>query len=87
MAARDFPTILNPLGAKIMCDEMLVAALVDACQLSDSGARDTNNLFGRQILPAPSPELPVCGTQRQWSPELRLGYTEEEGMTIDLKSA
>lgn len=79
--------IAQRFGAAMTCDDALVAELVRACQLPDSGARNIDSLLDQQILPVLSRELLVRSARQQLPRTLRLGYAEDEGVTVEFEAA
>ncbi len=70
-------------GVPLQCDETLIAELVRACQLPDSGARNIDSLLDEQILPVLSRELLVRVAGQQLPQTIRLGFSEQEGIQIE----
>ncbi|GAB3626089.1 ClpV1 family T6SS ATPase [Pandoraea terrae] len=78
-------------GLPLICDGALVAELVRACQLPDSGARNIDTLLDQQILPVLSRELLQVVQQRpsgkasgaEAPKGIRLTFSEEEGIVVD----
>lgn len=67
----------------LVCDDALVAELVRACQLPDSGARNIDSLLDQQILPVLSRELLVRGANRNNKPAVVwLSFNEAEGIVV-----
>jgi type VI secretion system protein VasG len=75
--------ITQRFGVTMTCDEALVAELVRACQLPDSGARNIDSLLNRQILPMLSRELLTRSALHQLPSGIRLSYVDDEGVTVD----
>ena len=81
---------LDKVGARIarrfnvplVCDDALVAELVRACQLPDSGARNIDSLLDQQILPVLSRELLVRDTSRNRPTVVWLSFDEAEGIVV-----
>ncbi|PTR02593.1 type VI secretion system protein VasG [Paraburkholderia sp. GV068] len=67
----------------LACDDALVAELVRACLLPDSGARNIDSLLDQQILPVLSRELLERVANRQLPSQIRLGYADDAGITVD----
>ncbi|WP_175948447.1 type VI secretion system ATPase TssH [Burkholderia pyrrocinia] len=74
-------------GVPLVCDGTLVAELVRACQLPDSGARNIDSLLDQQILPVLSRELLVRVADQQLPQTIRLGFSEDDGIAIDFDAA
>jgi type VI secretion system protein VasG len=74
-------------GLACRIDERLYPALVEACLLPDSGARNIDSLLNQQILPVLSQQLLERQAARLPSREVRLGYHDEDGVTIDFIDA
>jgi type VI secretion system protein VasG len=70
----------------LACDDALVAELVRACLLPDSGARNIDSLLDQQILPVLSRELLERVAKRQLPSQIRLGYADDAGITVDFDS-
>ncbi|QAU23550.1 type VI secretion system ATPase TssH [Dyella sp. M7H15-1] len=79
--------IAQRFGVSATCDDALVAELVRACLLPDSGARNIDSLLDQQILPALSRELLVRSAQGPLPSVIQLGHADEEGVTIDFEAA
>jgi type VI secretion system protein VasG len=82
--------IARRFGVPLLCDDALVAELVRACQLPDSGARNIDSLLDQQILPVLSRELLVRVTGQlasKASTGIRLSYGEDEGITVEFDAA
>jgi type VI secretion system protein VasG len=71
----------------LVCDESLVAELVRACQLPDSGARNIDSLLDQQILPVLSRELLTCVAQQRLPASIRLAFSEEDGIAVDFETS
>ena len=69
-------------GLACQVDEALQDALVAACLLPDSGARNIDSLLNQQILPVLSQQLLQRQAARQPASEVRLGYSEGEGVSL-----
>ena len=69
-------------GITCQIDDVLADALVAACLLPDSGARNIDSLLNQQILPVLSQQLLQRLAQQLSSRGLRLGYEEEAGIVI-----
>ncbi|WNC92001.1 type VI secretion system ATPase TssH [Paraburkholderia sp. FT54] len=71
----------------LVCSDALVAELVSACLLPDSGARNIDSLLDQQILPVLSREL-LERISRQALPQgIRLAYSDEHGIVVDFADA
>jgi type VI secretion system protein VasG len=82
--------IARRFGVPLLCDNALIADLVRACQLPDSGARNIDSLLDQQILPVLSRELLVRVTGRQGSKApvgIRVSHCEDEGITVEFDAA
>ena len=75
--------VARRFGVPLVCDDALVAELVGACQLPDSGARNIDSLLDQQILPVLSRELLVRGANRAKPTVVRLSFDEAEGIAVD----
>ena len=78
--------IARRFGVPLLCDDALIAELVRACQLPDSGARNIDSLLDQQILPVLSRELLVRVTEQRESKAstgIRLSYCDDEGITLE----
>ncbi len=71
----------------LVCDDALIAELVQACQLPDSGARNIDSLLDQQILPVLSRELLVRVSHAQTLHALRLSYSDETGISVNFDEA
>lgn len=69
-------------GATLECDDALVAELVRACLLPDSGARNIDSLLDQQILPVLSRELLVRAAQHCTTRVVRLTFNDEDGIGV-----
>ena len=74
-------------GLDCQIDEPLNAALVSACLLPDSGARNIDSLLNQQILPVLSQQLLQRQAAQQKSHGVTLGYSDEEGITLQFTDA
>ena len=70
-------------GIPLVCDDALVAELVNACLLPDSGARNIDSLLDQQILPVLSRELLLCMAEHQMPKAIRLACSQEQGIVVD----
>lgn len=78
--------IRQRFNASLACEESLLQAVVQACQPSDSGARSVDHLLDQQILPALSQELLTRSVGVRKVEDIRLGYSQEEGVLIDINA-
>jgi type VI secretion system protein VasG len=69
-------------GLECRVGEGLEDALVAACLLPDSGARNIDSLLNQQILPVLSQQLLQRQAAHQASRWVSLGYSEEEGVVL-----
>ncbi|MCJ8207130.1 type VI secretion system ATPase TssH [Pseudomonas sp. RGM2987] len=69
-------------GLDCEVDSALNTALVSACLLPDTGARNIDSLLNEQILPVLSQQLLQRRAARQRTRAVRLGYCREEGVTL-----
>jgi len=70
----------------LVCDHALIAELVRACLLPDSGARNIDSLLDQQILPVLSRELLERVASHELPSRIRLGYSDETGISVDFDS-
>jgi type VI secretion system protein VasG len=70
-------------GVPLACDDALVAELVRACLLPDSGARNIDSLLDQQILPVLSRELLERVAKQQLPARIVLAFSEEGGTAVD----
>lgn len=63
-------------------EQQLHDAIVAACLLPDSGARNIDSLLNQQILPVLSQQLLQRQAAKQTIRSVTLGYTDEEGVTL-----
>jgi type VI secretion system protein VasG len=70
-------------GLDCRIDERLHDALVEACLLPDSGARNIDSLLNQQILPVLSQQLLQRQAARLATRGVVLGFCEEEGITLE----
>ncbi|CAN7728241.1 type VI secretion system ATPase TssH [Aquipseudomonas alcaligenes] len=68
------------LGCQV--DDALSEALVAACLLPDTGARNIDSLLNQQILPVLSQQLLRRQATRQHARSVILGHDEDEGVTL-----
>lgn len=69
-------------GLECQVDAALNDALVAACLLPDTGARNIDSLLNQQILPVLSQQLLQRQAARQKTSGVSLGYSEEEGIVL-----
>lgn len=69
-------------GLACQIDDALNDALVAACLLPDSGARNIDSLLNEQILPVLSQQLLERRTAQQRTHGVRLGYSEDDGISL-----
>ncbi|SAK43929.1 ATPase [Caballeronia arationis] len=69
------------------CDDTLVAELVRACQLPDSGARNIDSLLDQQILPVLARELLARTASQRVSMGVRMTYSDDEGVAVEFEDA
>ncbi|WP_300631506.1 type VI secretion system ATPase TssH [Pseudomonas sp.] len=69
-------------GLACQTDDALNDALVAACLLPDSGARNIDSLLNEQILPVLSQQLLERRATRQRTQGVSLGYTDDEGISL-----
>lgn len=74
--------IARRFGVPLHCDDALVAELVRACLLPDSGARNIDSLLDQQILPVLSRELLVRMADKQAPESIRLSFSEVDGIGL-----
>lgn len=74
-------------GLDCQHDEHLSDALVAACLLPDTGARNIDSLLNQQILPVLSQQLLQRQAAGQRINGVTLGYSEEEGITLQFSDA
>ncbi len=79
--------IARRFAVRLVCDDTLIAELVRACQLPDSGARNIDSLLDQQILPVLSRELLVRNASRSQPAAIRLSFDEAEGIAVDFDEA
>ena len=70
-------------GVDCRIDERLHDALVQACLLPDSGARNIDSLLNQQILPVLSQQLLQRQAARLSTRAVVLGRCEEDGITLE----
>lgn len=69
-------------GLDCQIDAALNDALVAACLLPDTGARNIDSLLNQQILPVLSQQLLQRQAARQRTCGVTLGYSDEEGIVL-----
>lgn len=69
-------------GLECQIDGALGDALVAACLLPDSGARNIDSLLNQQILPVLSQQLLQRQAQGLLTASVGLGHSDEEGITL-----
>ncbi|MEE4234986.1 type VI secretion system ATPase TssH [Pseudomonas viridiflava] len=69
-------------GLQCQIDEALSDALVAACLLPDSGARNIDSLLNEQILPVLSQQLLERRAAQQCTHGVCLSYSDEEGINL-----
>ncbi|EHP40169.1 Chaperone ClpB [Cupriavidus basilensis OR16] len=77
--------IARRFGVPLRCDDTLVAELVRACLLPDSGARNIDSLLDQQILPVLSRELLARMAGQQTLSSIRLSFSEDDGIGLDFE--
>lgn len=70
-------------GLTTQIDESLYDALVAACLLPDTGARNVDSLLNQQILPVLSQQLLTYMAAKQKPQSLCLSWSEEEGIGLE----
>ncbi|MCX2901036.1 type VI secretion system ATPase TssH [Pseudomonas mandelii] len=74
-------------GLSCQIDDQLTDALVAACLLPDTGARNIDSLLNQQILPVLSQQLLQRQAAQLKTHGVSLGYSEEEGITLQFVDA
>ncbi|MFK8330596.1 type VI secretion system ATPase TssH [Pseudomonas sp. BJa5] len=74
-------------GVDCQIDAPLEDALVDACLLPDSGARNIDSLLNQQILPVLSQQLLQRQAVRQKTHRVIVGYSDQDGITLQFDDA
>lgn len=74
-------------GVPLACDDALVAELVRACLLPDSGARNIDSLLDQQILPVLSRELLERIATQRLPARIVLAFSEQDGIAVDFDDA
>lgn len=75
--------IVRRFNVPLVCNDTLVAELVRACLLPDSGARNIDSLLDQQILPILSRELLERIAKRQLPSAIHLSHSDEGGIAVD----
>ncbi|MGH8788811.1 MAG: type VI secretion system ATPase TssH [Cupriavidus necator] len=78
--------IARRFGVPLQCDDTLVAELVRACLLPDSGARNIDSLLDQQILPVLSRELLVRMGGQQVPTSMQLSFSETDGIGLSFEA-
>ncbi|MDY7533453.1 type VI secretion system ATPase TssH [Pseudomonas sp. Bout1] len=74
-------------GLDCEIDAALSEALVAACLLPDTGARNIDSLLNQQVLPVLSQQLLQRQAARQKTRSVTLGYSDEEGVVLQFIDA
>ncbi|WP_454766911.1 type VI secretion system ATPase TssH [Cupriavidus campinensis] len=74
-------------GVPLRCDDALVAELVRACMLPDTGARNIDSLLDQQILPVLARELLARMADKQVPTSVRLSFSASQGIGLDIDEA
>ena len=74
-------------GLTTHIDVSLYDALTAACLLPDTGARNVDSLLNQQILPVLSQQLLTHMAAKQKPHTLTLGWSDEEGISLDFNRA
>ncbi|MFN3355094.1 MAG: type VI secretion system ATPase TssH [Pseudomonas sp.] len=69
-------------GLECRIDDALNDALVAACLLPDSGARNIDSLLNEQILPVISQQLLERRAAQRRTHGVRLGYSDDDGISL-----
>ncbi|PKH17495.1 MULTISPECIES: type VI secretion system ATPase TssH [Pseudomonas] len=69
-------------GLECQIEDALTDALVAACLLPDSGARNIDSLLNEQILPVLSQQLLERRAAQRRTHGVRLGYCDDEGISL-----
>ncbi|KQR78920.1 ClpV1 family T6SS ATPase [Burkholderia sp. Leaf177] len=77
--------IERKFGLPLLCDDALIAELVRACHLPDSGARNIDSLLDQQILPVLSRELLLRAAQEAKPDAVRLSYSDGDGIGVEFE--
>ncbi|SCU74078.1 Protein ClpV1 [Cupriavidus necator] len=78
--------IARRFGVPLQCDDTLVAELVRACLLPDSGARNVDSLLDQQILPVLSRELLARMGGQQVTTSMQLSFSETDGIGLSFEA-
>ncbi len=73
-------TIANSSACRI--DDGLNQAIVDACLLPDSGARNIDSLLNQQILPVLSQHLLQRQASQRKATAVTLSYSADDGIAL-----
>lgn len=73
---------MAPTAAACRIDDTLNDALVAACLLPDSGARNIDSLLNEQLLPVLSQQLLARRAAQLRTHGVSLGYSEDEGISL-----
>ena len=74
--------LLRHYGLQCEVDDTLYEALVAACLLPDTGARNIDSLLNQQILPVLSQQLLQRQALGQPTQAVTLGYCEDAGISL-----
>lgn len=74
--------LLRHYGLQCEVDDSLYEALVAACLLPDTGARNIDSLLNQQILPVLSQQLLQRQALGQPTQAVTLGYCEDAGISL-----
>ncbi len=74
-------------GLECQIDTALNEALVAACLLPDTGARNIDSLLNQQILPVLSQQLLQRQAARQKTLGVTLSYSDEDGIVLHFTDA
>ncbi|UIF87512.1 type VI secretion system ATPase TssH [Cupriavidus sp. UYPR2.512] len=77
--------IARRFGVPLQCDDTLVAELVQACLLPDTGARNIDSLLNQQILPVLSRELLVRMGGQRVPAAIQLSFSETDGIGVSFE--
>jgi type VI secretion system protein VasG len=72
-------------GVPLQCEDALVAELVRACLLPDSGARNIDSLLDQQILPVLARELLARMMDTQILAAIRLSFSDDDGIGVEIE--
>jgi type VI secretion system protein VasG len=79
--------VAQRFNVSLICDDTLLAELVRACRLPDSGARNIDSLLDQQILPVLSRELLLRSARRQLPSSIQVSYADDQGVTLEFETA